>query len=297
MKLVGSNSPEVARIVSTGALASWGSAVGPACVASAVGLFVALALRLIFSVGAGVWIGVPVLVLLNVFMLWRSRSPRLNWVVAACADRLYVRLFAARGRIHGNEPEIMVLEASEIPSISARTIDVFLYGPKPRNLHWLVIEPAQVVTEVVSDRIHGLQSGISPNLCGMAPVGPHKQVFVGNDHGPLTIEWKWCRPALSSFLHQIAQKCPSIVIAPEQRSELDLNGIWHGYRSEPKPEQRRLLAQAMRLGFVVKCKWLLIRYKFMTYQEAAAYLAEIQQEEHRTGISTQVAVSVRSKPC
>lgn len=36
----------------------------------------------------------------------------------------------------------MVLEASDITSISARTIEVFVYGPKPKVLEWLVIYPA-----------------------------------------------------------------------------------------------------------------------------------------------------------
>lgn len=105
----------------------------------------------------------------------------------------------------------------------------------------------------LSDFISQLQSGI-PNLCGKQPIDPGKQVFVGNKERPLTIEWKWCRPTLRAFLQQVARECPSVPIAPEQHSELDLNGIWHGFRKKPNSEQRRLLAQAIRLGFGSKMR-------------------------------------------
>ena len=253
--------------------------------ASLWSVLIAFAVGLLLSVRAAVWIGVPALLTLNIFLLWRGRSPRLNWVIAAGAERVYLRLFARRGRNKGDvdEPEVMVFEASEIASMSAKSIDVFLYGPKPKVVEWLVIEPAETIAEDVSDHIRPLQCGMRPNLCGIKPIDPRKQVFVGNEEGPLTIEWKWCRPALRSFLQQVSPQCPSIFIAPEQRSELDLNGIWHGFKVQPHSDQRRLLAQAMRLGFAGKCKWLLIRYKYMTNREAAACLAEIEQEEAMTG--------------
>ena len=42
---------------------------------------------------------------------------------------------------------------------------------------------------------------------------------------------------------------------------------------------RQKLVQASRLGFSPKCRWLLSRYKYMSYREAAAYLAKIEKEE------------------
>jgi len=57
------------------------------------------------------------------------RSRRLNWVIAGCADRIFVRLFVRRrrSRADAEEPDVIMLEASEIASISARTLEVFLY--------------------------------------------------------------------------------------------------------------------------------------------------------------------------
>jgi hypothetical protein len=203
--------------------------------------------------------------------------------LAGCADRVYIRLFVRRGRGRGdvNEPDVIMLEASEIASMSIRTVEVFLYGPKPNVVEWLVIEPAQAVAKDVSDRTRPL-CGLNPALSCMRPIDPSKQVFVSNVQGPLTIEWKWCRPALRMFLQQVAQQCPSVVIAPEQRLELDLNGIWNGVRwawRKPDVQERQLLVQAMRLGFGCKCARLLSLYRDIPFREAGTYLAEIEQEE------------------
>jgi len=78
------------------------------------------------------------------------------------------------------------------------------------------------------------------------------------------------------------RECPSVVIAPEERSELDLNGIWNGVRfawKKPDAQQRRMLVQAKRLGFGCKCAELLSLHRGMSLQESNAYLAEIEQEE------------------
>jgi len=236
------------------------------------------------SVKAAAWGVIPIVLVWDGYMLWRGRSPRLNWVLAACAGRLFVRLFQSRvrGRPVVREPNVLILETSDISSMSAHRVELFLYGPKPKIIEWLVIEPAGAVAESVSDHIRPLQCGTIPNACGIRPIDPNKQVFVGNEEGPLTIEWKWCRPALRTFLQRVAQQCPSIVIGPEEHSELDLNGVWHGFKVRPNSEQRRLIAQAMRLGFAGACKWLLIRYKYMTNREAVACLAEIEREEAQT---------------
>lgn len=271
MELIRSESPEVARsIASTGALACWGwSTPTLACVASVPGLLLALAIGFIISVHAAVWTGVPVVLASNAYLLWRGRSPRLNWVLAGCGDRVYLRLFVRRGRGRhiANEPDVMMLEALEITSMSARSIEVFLYGPKPKVVERLVIELDREAAKAVSRYARPL----------LRPEG--KQVFVVNEHGRLTVEWKWCRPDLRTFLQQITRECPSIAIGPEEQSELDLNGIWHGLRENPNAEQRRMLAQACRFGFGCKCQSLLRIYRRMSPREAREYLTEVEQED------------------
>jgi hypothetical protein len=280
VKLVRSNSPDVARaIASTEAIACWGTALGLVLIAALSSLLIALSVSFIVSARAAVLIAVPVLLALDVFLLWRGRTPRLNWVIAVCDDCVYVRLFARRGKSQSDveEPEIIMLEPAEIAWMSAHTVELLLWGPKPKVVEWLLIKPAEVVAEDVSDHIRPLQCAW-PNLCGIRPIDPGKQVFVGNQEGPLTIEWTWCRPALRRFLQQVAQRCPSVVIGPEERSELDLNGIWNGLRERPNTQHRRMLVHATRLGFGRECVDLLSRHRAMTRQEAAAFLTEIEQE-------------------
>jgi hypothetical protein len=159
--------------------------------------------------------------------------------------------------------------------MSIRTVEVFLYGPKPRIVEWLVIEPAQTVADAVSSHVRPL----------LTPMEPDKAVLVVHEEGRLTIEWRWWRPALRVFLQQLVQECPSVVIAPEERSELDLNGIWRGISLNLEEQKRRLLVRAVRLGFGCECKRLLSRYKYISFQKAAAYLAEIERDEAEAGRS------------
>ena len=98
------------------------------------------------------------------------------------------------------------------------------------------------------------------------------------------MNWQPCRPALRVFLQRVVRECPSVVIAPEERSELDLNGIWNGVRfawKKPDAQQRRMLVQAKRLGFGCKCAELLSRYRGLSPGEASAYLAEIERATER----------------
>jgi hypothetical protein len=281
MKLVRSDSPEVARgIASAGAWASreWYT-LGFACAANVLALLISLTVNL-SSMRRAAWIGVPVFLALNGYVLWRARASRRRWIVVGCADRLYVRLFACCSGDHGgvHDPDVLVLEASEIASMSIRTLEVFLYGPKPEIVEWLVIKPAQAVAEDTSRHILPL----------LRPFDPDKAVLVADDEGRLTIEWKWWRPALRVFLQQVVQECPSVVRTPDERSELDLNGIWHGSRQKPDAEQRCMLAKAARLGFGCECARLLSLYRsgaFRSFREAGAYLAEIGREAAGTGQS------------
>jgi hypothetical protein len=203
MKLLRSDSPEVARAIASGTRASekrypfvWG------CAANIVGL-------LIFAVGrivwlrAAIWLSVPVFLALNVFVLWRICSRRW-WVIVGCDDQVYIRLFGwlRRGQDEVAEPDILVLEASEIASMSARTVEVSLNGPRPSVVDWLlVIELSQTVAEDISKHARSLLRSLDPS----------KAMLVGEEEGRLTIEWRWWRPALQVFLQQMARDChPSL---------------------------------------------------------------------------------------
>jgi hypothetical protein len=279
MQLVRSNSQEIVQSIATaGAWASrnWYT-LGFACAANLLALFIAIAVSVGVSVRAAGWLSVPVLLALNGYVLWRAQASHRRWVIVGCADRVYVRLFAWRNKGHAdvNEPDVLVLEAREIASMSIRTVEVFLYGPKPRTVEWLVIEPAQTVVDAVSGHVRPL----------LTPMEPDKAVLAVHEEGGLTIEWKWWRPALPVFLQQLVQECPSVVITAEERSELDLNGIWRGISLNLDQQQRQLLVRAIRVGFGCECKRLLSRYKYISFQKAAAYLAEVEREEAGTGHS------------
>lgn len=273
MELVRSDSPEVARaIASSGTRASRKSnALRFGCAANLLGLLITLTVSRIVWLQAAFWLSVPVFLGLNAYLLRRAISSRRRWVIAGCDERVYIRLFAWPGSdIH--EPDMLVFEASEIASMSVRTVEVFLDGPKPRIVEWLVIEPSQAVAEDFSCHIRPL----------LRRLDPVKVVLAADEEGCLTIEWKWWRPALLVFLRQIARECPSIVIANEVRSELDLNGIWRGIsmnlNKDLSVQERQKLVQAKHLGFGCDCAWLLGRYKHTSPQRAAAYLAELEQE-------------------
>jgi hypothetical protein len=275
MELVRSDSPDLAHIASAGARASrnWYT-LGFACAANVLAILIVLALSLGISVRVATWLSVPVLLSLNGYVLWRAQSSQRRWVVVGCADRLYVRLFAWRSGDRGGiaDPDVLVLEPPEIASMLIRSVEVFLYGPKPKPVEWLVIKPARTAAEDISSHIRPL----------LTQMDHDRAVLVAHDDGCLTIDWRWWRPGLRTFLQRVARECPSVVIAPGECSELDLNGIWHGFREKPNAEQRRMLVQAIRLGFGCKCVQLLSLYRFMPLQEAGAYLAEIEREETGT---------------
>lgn len=234
-------------------------------------LLIAIILGFIVSMRAGIWFGVPVFVAWNLYVLWLLRFSSHRWVVAACADRIYVRLLMAPSA----EEHVILFSASEIASISIKTVEVFVYGPNPKLAEWLVIEPVQAITEIVPSQF----------LLFLEDVWMHDSgntMRVGILKGGLTIGWEWCHPGLRAFLQQVVRECPSVFIAPEEHSELDLNGIWKG-REKPDAQQRQMLAQAKRLGFGGECAQRLSQYKHMSLQEAAAYLTEIEREEAGTG--------------
>jgi hypothetical protein len=285
MKLVRSDTSEVTHIIAAaGARASRNSyTLVFTCIANVLALLITLTACLSVSVRAAALLSVPVFLAFNGYVVWRAVSSRQRWVIAGCTQRIYVRLFAWRcGNSYDvNEPDILVLETSEIASMYVRTLEVFLDGLKPIIVEWLVIEPAQAVAKEISKHIRPL----------LEPLGPDKAMLVANDEGRFTIEWKWWRPALRIFLQQVVQECSSVVIAPEERSELDLNGIWRGISRNMRKNPKDLTAQecqnlvhAMRLGFGCECAGLLSRYKWITIREASEFLAEIVRDE--VGCST-----------
>jgi hypothetical protein len=237
---------------------------------------VAIAVSLTVSVRAAAWFGVPVFLAWNVYLLWLLKFSNRRWVIAARADRVCVRLLMARA----SEPHVIVLEASEITSISVKTVEVFVCGPDPKFAEWLVIRPAQALAEVIPSQFLSFLEDIWTHDSG-------NMMRVGILEGRLTIGWKWCHPALRKFLQQVVQECPSVSISPEEHSELDLNGIWQG-REKPDAQQRQMLLKAKRLGFGSECAQRLSQYKHMSLREAAAYLAKIEQEEAVAGHAPRV---------
>jgi hypothetical protein len=277
MKLVRTDSEDFAPgIDSARAWASWNShTLALACAANVLALLASLTSSLFESVRAAVWLGVPAFLVLNGFVFWRARAARRGWVIAVCPDRLYLRLIAQRSEADydRSDPDVLVLEAAEIASMSIQTVEVFLYEPKPRYVQSLIIGPAREAEKNGFSHIRQLLRLTSPN----------KAVLVTDENGRFAVDWRWLRPSLPAFLQQITQECPAVTIGREGRSELDLNAIWDGIWRKPDARERQILVRAKRLGFGCKCAALLSRHRHMPYKKAAAYLAEIE----RTGPETE----------
>jgi hypothetical protein len=196
-----------------------------------------------------------------------------------------------------DEPDVLVLDASEILSMSAQTVDVFLDGSEATVVEQLVIEPTQMSMENRVRDVQSLQCGTGQCGTGLFPM--NKQPFVGIHEGRLVIEWRPCRPRLEEFLRQVAQECPNISIAHLKCPELDLNGIWRGIsknlRKDLSVQERRKLVQATRLGLGWDCTRLLVRYRHISFHKAAAYLAEAEREETATGDDSEVRNNVTTQ--
>ena len=174
----------------------------------------------------------------------------------------------------------MVLEASEIASVSIRTVEVLLYGPKPKVVEWLVIEPSQVAAESISEEAPSFL--LDTRRADWTAPYLNERVYWADGERHLNVGWKLYTAAVRDFLREMARDCPSIAIGREGHSELDLNGIWNGYREQPDAQQRRMLVQAKRLGFGPDCVRLLNLYRGMPFRECAPYLAELEREEIET---------------
>jgi hypothetical protein len=88
------------------------------------------------SVRTAVLTGAPALPAWNAWVLWRARSPRLSWLIKARADQVYIRLFVGFGKAWRatDTPDVIALEASEIASMSIRTVEVYLCGPRSESV-------------------------------------------------------------------------------------------------------------------------------------------------------------------
>ena len=117
-------------------------------------------------------------------MLWLAKSSRRNWCVAVCAGHVYVRLYMTREKVAGgiDEPDVIMFEASEIASISIRTVEAYLYGPKPKFADCLVIEPAPAATGSVPARIPSFP-GYCETLGSCGEPGSNYLVRVTNEGG------------------------------------------------------------------------------------------------------------------
>ena len=273
MKLVRSDSPEVAdSIASARTVVNRYLPILHLGLLPNLGIVALTLIGLIFSGRAAVWVGVPMFFAWNAWVIWRARSPRLSWVIKTHADRIFIRLWAGFGKAwrEVDEPDVMVLEASEIASVSIRSVEVFIYGPKPKIVQWLMIEPIQAVARSVSARIPSFFTEAEIRHLG-------ERVYWVNDDRHLAVGWQMCQPNVRIFLQQFAQGHPSIIIGTEECSELDLNGMWNS-RTKPNTEQQKMLVQAIRLGFGCECVQRVGRYKHMSSREAAAYLARIGRE-------------------
>lgn len=287
MQFVRSDSPDVARSIATAnTLARRHEPLFLLGLLPNLAILSITLLSLIFfiSVRAAVRVALPGLLVWNAWVVWRARSPRLSWVMKSRDQRFYIRLFVGFGKAwRATElPDVLVLEASEIASMSLRSIEVFLYGPKPDLVEWLVIEPAQAIAE-------GLSNQIPSYLWESRTADLSDRPYWESEKRRLAVGWKGCRPALRVLLQEVAREGPSVAIGPEDRSELDLNGIWRRTRGSPDEHERRMLVQAMRLGFGCRCIELTSRHRHLSWRRAGAFLAEIKRGEtgpERSAIDT-----------
>ncbi|MGA7339081.1 MAG: hypothetical protein WBE72_11125 [Terracidiphilus sp.] len=282
MKLVRSDAPEVACCITTASIRA--SRHWPAFFYglpfNLIILFIVIVLSFLVPARSTAWLGAFMFLVWNVYLLWLLKSSRRNWILAVCADQVYVRLYMTLETAPDgiDEPDVIVFKASEIASMSIRTVETFLYGPKPKLAQCLVIEPAEAVAESVPAD----DASFPSDWCALGCCGEFSSinlVRVTNEDGRLIIAWRQCHPDLRPFVRQVVRDFPPLVIGPEERSELDLNSIWHGYGSTNlDAQQRRSLLQAKRLGFAEDCARLLTLRKGLSPREVQAYLEEIEQE-------------------
>ena len=282
MELVRSDSPEVARCIASASVRArrhW-PASAYALSFDLISLLLFIVMSLLVSVRSAAWLGVFFFLTLNAYVLWLTKLSRRNWVMSVCASRVYVRLYMTREKVASgiDEPDVVMFEASEIASISIRTVEAYLYGPKPKFAECLVIEPASEAARSASANNLWFPEDCETLGCCGEPRSNYL-ARVTNEDGRLVIAWRHCHPNVRRFVQKVVREFPSVVVGPVERCELDLNSIWHGYREMNLDEQQRhSLLQAKRFGFGSDCAWLLTLHRGLSPQEAQTYLEELEQE-------------------
>jgi len=214
--------------------------------------------------------GAAVMTAWNGFLFWRAILNKGNWIVAACPEKVYLRLFAPYNRRQaGHEPEVIQLGSHEIKSIRRRVVEVYWNGPQPRLQEWLVIEPEPAVQDQVEQQFERLSP---PDVgCDLS-----REWFTGWKTGVLFTEWKLYRPSLAAFIREVATRCQKLRIGVEDRSELDLMR----FAKKPRAEQRKLLAQARQIGLEVNCELAIMfdSYRRRSREEARELISKIDAD-------------------
>jgi len=287
MRLVRSDSPEVARCIASASVRAsrYWPALAYTLSFDLIILLLFIVMSLLVSVRSAAWLGMFFFLTWNFYVFWLTKLSRRNWVMAVCASRAYVRLYMTREEFPSgiDEPDVVILEASEIASISIRTVEAYLYGPKPKFAECLVIEPAPALAGSIPTNNPSFP-GYCETLGCCGESRSNYLVRVANEDGRLIVAWRRCHPDLRVFVQKVVREFPSVVVGLEERCELDLNSIWHGYGSMNLDEQQRhSLLQAKSFGFGPDCAWLITTHKNVSSPEVQACLAELEREEAGAG--------------
>jgi hypothetical protein len=203
------------------------------------------------------------------FLLWRAASSKQHWIMVGCREHLYFRLYRPfRENLRlGPEPasSILALEGADVRSISRQIVDAFIPGPDPKVAESLVVQLEPQAQNAVNEEFERLSPSVSP-------YDADKLWFVRWSAGSLVIQWRRYHPGLMTLMSIIIAHYPSIAVAPESRSELDLSG----FARKPALEQQRLLVEAKSLGFGADCIEVVMSnpYKRRSMAEAIRYISE-----------------------
>ncbi len=169
---------------------------------------------------------------------------------------------------------MIALDVGEVLSVGIQTRTIFVHGPKPKIVEWLVVEPQPRAQIFVTAQFNHL----SP------PIGtcdPYREWFAGSVDGILRIPWQSYRPALRAFANQIELHFPKLTESEVTLPELDLISAVNAR----EPERRRLLAEAKRLGYGADCiraLWMnsvgSSLYTRRSLKESAEYMSNIEAE-------------------
>jgi hypothetical protein len=203
------------------------------------------------------------------FLFWRVAFSKVHWVVAGCTEHFYFRLYRPfRENLRlGREPapSILELQCAEVRSMSRQIVDAFIAGPDPKIAESLIVQLEPQAQIAVAEEFERLSPSVSR-------YDLDKLWFVRWSDGSLVVQWRRYHLSLRTLLSTIAGRYPSIIVAPESRSELDLSG----FARKPVLEQQRLLVEAKRLGFGADCIKVVMNnpYKRRSMMEAVRYISE-----------------------